>query len=110
MRRIKANSFFVFKESKKIINSFNPNKIHYIQDKKYSERRIVVTGMGTVNPLGINTSESWNNIKKLNSGIRNLENESFGKELPANCKIGAPIPKHFEAKKFKTLVLISFFF
>lgn len=73
--------------------------------KDFSERRIVVTGMGTVNPLGVSTIESWENLKKLTSGIKNLESESYGKELPNNCKIGAPIPKHFESKKYKTLVI-----
>jgi len=84
-----------------IKKKFSNSKIYNISD-----RRIVVTGLGTVNPLGVNANESWENLKKLNTGIKSLENESYGKDLPNNCKIGAPIPKHFEAKKFKTLVFI----
>lgn len=60
--------------------------------------------MGTVNPLGINIDESWANLKNLKSGIKSLENESYGIDLPINCKIGAPIPKHFDPKNYKTLV------
>ena len=33
------------------------------------QRRVVVTGLATVNPLGINVQESWENIKKGQSGI-----------------------------------------
>jgi len=95
----------------KSINKINKNRNKVAEsliisfNKDFSERRIVVTGMGTVNPLGVNTNESWENLKKFTSGIKNLENESFGKDLPNNCKIGAPIPKHFEAKKYKSLVI-----
>ncbi len=32
-------------------------------------RRVVVTGMGTVNPLGVRVDEFWNNIKAGKSGI-----------------------------------------
>ncbi len=32
-------------------------------------RRVVVTGMGTVNPLGVRIDEFWNNIKAGKSGI-----------------------------------------
>ena len=100
--KIQANSFP--NRASDGLKKLNVNRIYKFSNKIFSERRIVVTGMGTVNPLGVNTLESWDNLKKLNSGIKNLENESFGKELPTNCKIGAPIPKHFEAKKYKTLV------
>lgn len=65
--------------------------------------------MGTVNPLGVNVQESWGNLKQLNSGIKNLENETYSKDLPHNCKIGAIIPKNFDNKNYKTLVLYSSF-
>ncbi len=98
------------KISSKLSNDFykNPNKLTktlFIDNfKNFSERRIVVTGIGTVNPLGVNVIESWENLKKLNTGIKSLENESYAKDLPNNCKIGAPIPTHFDGKKYKTLV------
>ena len=34
-----------------------------------SARRVVVTGMGTVNPLGKRVEEFWTNIKEGKSGI-----------------------------------------
>ena len=33
------------------------------------ERRVVVTGLGTVNPLGNNVSDFWANVKALRNGI-----------------------------------------
>jgi len=33
------------------------------------QERIVITGMGTVNPLGLNVSESWSNVVKGVSGV-----------------------------------------
>ncbi len=33
------------------------------------QERIVITGMGTVNPLGLNVSESWNNVTEGVSGV-----------------------------------------
>lgn len=32
--------------------------------------RIVITGMGTVNPLGLSVAESWKNVIAGNSGVR----------------------------------------
>ena len=34
-----------------------------------SRRRVVVTGMGTVNPLGLDVSTTWKNIQAGVSGI-----------------------------------------
>jgi len=39
-----------------------------------TNRRIVVTGMGTINSLGLNVSEYWNNIKAGKSGITRVTN------------------------------------
>lgn len=33
------------------------------------KRRVVITGMGTVNPLGNNLSDTWENVKKGVCGI-----------------------------------------
>jgi beta-ketoacyl-acyl-carrier-protein synthase II len=33
------------------------------------QERIVITGMGTVNPLGLNVSESWQNVTNGESGV-----------------------------------------
>ena len=33
------------------------------------KRRVVITGLGTINPLGHNTQETWENVKKGVCGI-----------------------------------------
>ena len=37
-------------------------------------RRVVITGLGMVCPVGLNVDESWNNILNGVSGIATLEN------------------------------------
>jgi 3-oxoacyl-[acyl-carrier-protein] synthase II len=86
----------------KVFRKFSQNLRDY--DNK---RRVVVTGLGMVSSLGINTQESWNNITHYKSGIIDLSNEYYAKDLPNNVRIGAPIPKHFNSKKYKTLVIIK---
>lgn len=66
-------------------------------------RRVVVTGLGMVASLGNTCKENWEGLVQKKSGVRSLENEDFGKELPNNCRIGAPISKNFEGKKYRTL-------
>ncbi len=41
------------------------------------ERRIVITGLGTVNPLGNTVREYWDNLKIGRSGIRTIRNTKF---------------------------------
>ena len=36
------------------------------------KRRVVVTGLGAVTPLGIGIEETWKNIKAGKSGIRKI--------------------------------------
>lgn len=38
------------------------------------QRRVVITGLGTVNPLGMNVSEFWDNLTKGVSGTRLVQN------------------------------------
>lgn len=52
-------------------------------------RRIVVTGMGAVSPLGANAATSWSRLLAGRSGIRSLPDEMVG-DLPA--KIGGIVP------------------
>ena len=33
------------------------------------QERVVITGMGTVNPLGLNVTESWKNVTNGVSGV-----------------------------------------
>ena len=52
-------------------------------------RRIVVTGMGLVGPLGSGTEISWKRLLDGKSGIRNLPDE-ISNDLPV--KIGGIVP------------------
>ncbi|MGY2991247.1 beta-ketoacyl-ACP synthase II [Mesorhizobium sp. URHB0026] len=52
-------------------------------------RRIVVTGMGAVSPLGANAATSWSRLLAGRSGIRSLPDEMVG-DLPA--KSGGIVP------------------
>ena len=52
-------------------------------------RRIVVTGMGAVSPLGANVASSWSRLLSGRSGIRRLPTEVIEK-LPA--KLGGAVP------------------
>ncbi|TWB53103.1 3-oxoacyl-[acyl-carrier-protein] synthase II [Rhizobium sp. ERR 922] len=52
-------------------------------------RRIVVTGMGAVSPLGANVDISWSRLLASQSGIRRLSDDIVG-DLPS--KIGGVVP------------------
>ncbi|YCI06038.1 beta-ketoacyl-ACP synthase II (plasmid) [Ensifer sp. D2-11] len=52
-------------------------------------RRIVITGMGAVSPLGANAATSWSRLLSGRSGIRRLSDDVVG-DLPA--KIGGVVP------------------
>ena len=36
------------------------------------KKRVVITGMGTINPLGHNTQDTWENVKKGVCGINRI--------------------------------------
>jgi len=52
-------------------------------------RRIVITGMGAVSPLGANVATSWFRLLSGRSGIRRLPDKVVG-DLPA--KVGGTVP------------------
>ncbi len=53
--------------------------------------RIVITGMGTVNPLGLNVEESWKNVTTGVSGVAPI---TLFDSTPLNVHIAAEV-KHF---------------
>lgn len=69
------------------------------------KRRVVVTGMGIVSPLGNSINENWDNVLIGKIGIRDLSKEKFSEMLPKSCKIGATIDHSFDKTKYKTLVI-----
>ncbi|RKX79821.1 MAG: beta-ketoacyl-[acyl-carrier-protein] synthase II [Spirochaetes bacterium] len=40
----------------------------------YNNRRVVITGLGTINPIGNNIKEYWDNLQKGKSGVRLAKN------------------------------------
>lgn len=82
------------------MNTFKGKKII-----KYfsSIRRVVVSGLGAVTPLGNNVNETWENLKLKKVGIKTLDDKDFYDQLPKYCRIAGPIQKTFDSKRYKTL-------
>lgn len=59
-------------------------------------RRVVVTGLGTINPLGNSVNTSWNSLINSKSGISNISKFDV-KDYP--CKIAASIDDNFLDKE-----------
>ena len=60
------------------------------------ERRVVITGMGVVTPVGNSLETFWSNLKNGVSGIRTID--AFD-TTEYDCKIGGQV-RDFEAKPF----------
>jgi len=60
------------------------------------QERIVITGMGTVNPLGLNVSESWKNVTNGVSGVGpiTLFNDS-DLQVHIACEVKDFVPEQF---------------
>lgn len=67
--------------------SIDPLDIHS-QSQISARRRVVVTGVGIVSPVGCDTKSAWTNILKGYCGIQTL-NDSQYESLP--CRIAAKI-------------------
>lgn len=67
-------------------------------------RRVVVTGMGAVTPVGVGVEESWKNILAGKSGARAIEHFDTS-ELP--CKIAAQISRGKEEGQFDADAFVS---
>ena len=74
-----------------------------------SKRRVVITGLGAVTPVGLNVKETWNNILSGKSGVAPLtifDTERFPVHFGASVKnfdITTIIPRK-EAKKMDTFI------
>jgi len=61
-----------------------------------SERRVVITGMGAVTPLGLDVTTTWNNLVAGKSGVSPITSWDASK---FDCRFGAQV-LDFEPKKY----------
>ena len=69
------------------------------------DKRVVITGLGAITPIGKNVEENWNSIKEKKCGIDEItlfNTENFKTKLAAEVKEYNPL-EHFEAKQAKRL-------
>lgn len=69
------------------------------------EKRVVITGLGAVTPIGNNVNETWNGIKERKCGIDEItlfDTTNFKTKLAAEIKDYDPL-KYFETKQAKRL-------
>ena len=64
--------------------------IHSIHTVPSNCRRVVVTGVGLLSPLGIDVTNSWSQLIASKSGISKIQNEKRYHDIP--CKIAAYVP------------------
>ena len=69
------------------------------------DKRVVITGLGAITPIGKNVDETWNSIKKQKCGIDEItlfNTENFKTKLAAEVKQYNPL-EYFETKQGKRL-------
>lgn len=105
----------LFAEKTKYIASHFPQQIYtsaYRSNRNESQqsvprRRVVVTGVGVVSPIGCDTATAWNSILNGYCGIKSLDNQQY-ESLP--CKIAAKISEddlkltsHFSTSELRSI-------
>lgn len=64
------------------------------------QERVVITGMGTVNPLGLNVSESWKNVTDGVSGVGPITLFDVAElQVHIACEVKNFVPEQFMAAK-----------
>ena len=82
-----------------------------------SKRRVVITGIGAVTPIGKDINESWNNLINSKSGIKKISNfdpEGFSCKIAAEVKLDKEFITQFieikeqrKVDEFTTLAIIA---
>ena len=73
------------------------------------ERRVVITGLGAITPIGNNVKESWEGIKEKRNGIDKItafDTTNFKVKLAAEVKGFVP-EEHIDAKRAKRMDRVS---
>ncbi|XP_055712761.1 3-oxoacyl-[acyl-carrier-protein] synthase, mitochondrial [Phlebotomus papatasi] len=82
----------------RLIHSLTP--VRHFSAFKRENRRVVVTGVGCVSPVGVSVETAWKNILSGHCGVVKLTDSAFDK-LP--CRVAAQIPKDdFDISKIFT--------
>ena len=75
------------------------------------EKRVVITGLGAISPIGNNVDELWNGIKTCKCGIDEItafDTSTFKTKLAAEVK-GYDVLNYFDVKQAKRLDRVSQF-
>lgn len=98
---------------KSIQKSVHSNVRHYSAPHQFTKRRVVITGLGSLNPLGVDVASSWTGLLNGKIGVRAIDDERY-EQIP--CKIAAFVPNsepqmqaNFSASELKTLSNNSLF-
>ncbi|KAG6448336.1 hypothetical protein O3G_MSEX005428 [Manduca sexta] len=81
-------------------SNISTNIIRQIKTSYQPRRRVVVTGLGVVSPLGTSAELVWNNLIQGHCGITSLKSDDYAK-LP--CRIAGIIPQEPDDKVAKAL-------
>lgn len=66
------------------------------------QRRVVITGMGLLTPLGVNVEQSWVNLCAGKTGIRALTSEDHPSYPSLEVRIAGKLPAGFDYQKWLT--------